>query len=420
MLTSVTIQRRQSEIRQALAGLVANDTPDEAETRQIEALDREFRANEVRYRAALIAEDSERREAGAELGTRTDRDFADLVAGFEMRQVALFLDEGRALEGRTAEIVTELRSRGGYRGVPVPLAALETRAGETIASGVPNPIRTAPIVDRLFADSVASKMGVQTINIDSGLVEYPVVTSAITAGWAPTETSNVPGPTQFATDDRTLKPNQNLGIQVKVTRRALKQAGAGLEQAIRRDMAGAIQVELDKAVFRGTGTNGEPLGIIPGAATYGITSTAIDEPATWASVRAAVVRFMLANAVTGPDGVRLMVRPEVWDASDDLITGLAISEFDLIRAKLGAVVLTTNALAAPAQVGGTGPFVSSGLLTTMAGGLPPAFLGLWGAVDLIRDPYTDAASGQLRITGLLTADVMVARGSQLEILTGIQ
>lgn len=41
-------------------------------------------------------------------------------------------------------------------------------------------------------------------------------------------------------------------------------------------------------------------------------------------------------------------------------------------------------------------------------------------VDLIRDPFSDAASGGLRLTALTTADVTVARGAQLEVLTGVQ
>ena len=49
-----------------------------------------------------------------------------------------------------------------------------------------------------------------------------------------------------------------------------------------------------------------------------------------------------------------------------------------------------------------------------------AIVATWGAMDLIRDPYSDAQSGGLRLTALLTADVTVARPAQLEVLTGIQ
>src|SRR5690606_15223440 len=139
----------------------------------------------------LIAEDNERREAGAELESKEDRDWAGLVGRFELRQAALYLDEGRGLTGATAEVVQELRSQGGFRGIPIPWQALEVRAGETVAAGVPDPMQTRPIIDRLFADSVAARMGAQIITIDHGSVEYPVAVGGATVGWQSSETGNV-------------------------------------------------------------------------------------------------------------------------------------------------------------------------------------------------------------------------------------
>ena len=417
MLKSVEITRRQSEIRQQLAELAAKPQPTDDETRAMETADAEYRRNEVRFRAALTSEDSERREAGAELETRDGRQWADLVRGFELRQVAAALNEGRALTGRTAEAVAEMRGQGGYRGVPVPFEALETRAGETLAGGTPTPRETMPIVDRLFAPTAAARMGVETINIPMGEREYPVVSSAIAAGWANGELANVAGPQAFTTVDKALVPDHNFGVQLRVSRKALLQSGAGLEQAMRRDLANAIRVGLDRAVFLGSGAAGEPLGIIPGAATYGITVTPINAAATWAVVRAAVTRFMLANAASAPGDVRLALRPEVWNGMDGAyIAGTAVTEWERLMMAMPTVALTTNGLAAP-----TGsPAASTALLTTTAGGLPPAFLATWGGVDLIRDPYSDAQSGALRLTGIVTADVTVARGTQLEILTGVR
>jgi HK97 family phage major capsid protein len=420
MLDSVRIARRQSEIRQSLAELVGRETPTDDETRSMDTLDREYLANETRYRAALIAEDTERRDAGADLETRSAQEWAELMAGFELRQVALALDEGRQLDGHTAEIVTELRSAGGFRGIPVPWQALEVRAGETVASGTPNPIQTRPIIDRLFPDSVASRMGAQMISIDAGAVEWPVTTSAVTAGWADGETANVAGPTVYATTDRAMSPDHNLGIQMRITRKTLKQSGAALEQAVRRDMSGAMGAAMDQAAFLGTGANGQPLGVIAGAATYGITATAVDALASWSAFRAAVTRFMTANAAGSPDAVRALIRPELWDYLDGaLISGTAVSEWDRLVKNLpsGNIAMTNNALAAPS---GT-PSATSALLTTAAGGVAPLFIGAFGgAVDMIRDPYSDAQSGGLRITALATMDVTVARPAQLELLTGLE
>src|SRR3546814_2877240 len=96
------------------------------------------------------------------------------------------------------------------------------------------------------------------MSVDFGDGEYPVATSAVTAGWSATETGNVAGPTAFATTDRAMVPNQNLGIQMKLTRRALKQSGAGLAAAIRRDMASTIAAELDNAALNGAASSGAP------------------------------------------------------------------------------------------------------------------------------------------------------------------
>tara|TARA_R110002094_G_scaffold94667_4_gene95703 strand:+ start:362 stop:1615 length:1254 start_codon:yes stop_codon:yes gene_type:complete len=416
----VKIARRQSEIRQSLAELAGKDTPSEDEVRTMNDLDAEYRNNEVQYRASLIAEDTERRDAGDELETRSAQEWADLMGSFELRQVALALDEGRALDGQTAEIVQELRSAGGFRGIPVPWQALEVRAGDTVSTGTPDPISTRPIIDRLFPDSVASRMGAQMISIDAGAVEWPVTTSAVTAGWATGETGNVAGPTVYATTDRALSPDNNLGIQMRITRKTLKQSGAALEQAVRRDMNGAMGMAMDQATFLGTGADGQPLGVITGAGTYGITTTPVDELVKWAAFRSAIVRFMTANAASLPSDVRAMIRPEVWDQMDSLLAASTAPmwEWDRLVKALGAgnITMTTNGLPAPA---GT-PLASSALLTTTAGGVAPIFIGAWGAVDVIRDVFSDAQSGGLRITALATMDVTVARPAQLELLTGLE
>jgi HK97 family phage major capsid protein len=420
MLESVKIARRQSEIRQNLAELAGKPTPTEDEVRKMDELDREYRSNETRYRAALIAEDTERRDAGTELETRSTQEWADLMAGFQMRQVALALDEGRPLDGQTAEIVTELRNAGGCRGIPVPWQALEVRAGETVASGTPNPIQTRPIIDRLFPDSVAARMGAQMISIAVGEVEWPVTTSSVSAGWADGETANVSGPSVYATTDRPMSPDHNLGIQMRITRKSLKQSGAALEQSVRRDMSGALASAMDAAAFLGTGANGQPLGVIAGAATYGITATAVDDVATWSAFRSGVTRFLTANAAGSPGAVRALIRPELWDYMDGVYidTGTGVTEWDRLVKNIPAsnIAMTNNALAAPT---GT-PAACSSLLTTSAGGVAPFFIGAWGAVDMIRDPYSDAQSGGLRITALATMDVTVARPVQLELLTGLE
>lgn len=420
MLLSQKISKRQSEVRESLATLAAVENPTEEQVTEMRSLDTEYTQNEVKYRAALVSESEEREEAKGELENRSEREFAELVDKFEVRQIALALDEGAALSGETNEVVTELRSKGGFQGIPVPFAALslEQRAGETIASGTPDPVKTRPIVDQLFAQSVASRMGAQIITIDHGEREVPVVTQGVTVGWQSSETGDVASPQAFQTVDRNLAPDYTMGAQMTVTRKSMKQSGPELERAIRRDANSAIGVELDRVAFLGSGSSGEPLGIVAGQSTYGIDLNTINAAASYGAFRAAGVEFMGRNSANSFKDIRLLFRHELINTLDAAVfeTGGGITEYDFISKRFGSVLTTGNALAAPSG----SPLESKAVMTTSIGGVAPFTVALWGAADVIRDPYSSASSGALKLTFLVTTDVTVIRPAQIGILDELQ
>lgn len=403
MLESRKIELRRSEVRQELAILAAKTEPTEDELRKMESLDLEYRGLETRLRAALIGEDEERRAAGAELETREGRAWSDLVGAFEVRQIVAALDHGHQITGRTAEAVQEMRSQGQYTGIPVPLEALELR--NTVAANVPDPTATRPIFDRLFPASVAARLGVNSISIPQGSVEYPVTTQGASAAWATSEGGNVGSAVAFQTTEATLSPDHTLGTQMRISRKAAKQGGPGLETAIRRDMAAAIGAALDLAILTGDGEDGVPEGLLEEATGTGTWA------ATWATVRAEVVAFMEANAISDPQSVRMAITPAMWAALDGAyvlegdpqagLAGPAMTEWQRLTGGVGAPALATQLPA------------NTALLAVTAGGLSPAYLGIWGGLDVIRDPYSDAHSGGLRLTGLLTVDLVVPRPIQL-------
>lgn len=90
--------------------------------------------------------------------------------------------------------MTELGNAGGFRGILVHWRALEVRAAETVAAGTLEPISTRLIINRLFPDSVASRMDAQMMMIGAREIEWPVTTSNVTAGWACGETLDLAGP----------------------------------------------------------------------------------------------------------------------------------------------------------------------------------------------------------------------------------
>lgn len=408
MLTSKKLELRRSEIRQNLAELANIVTPTEDETRKMGELDTEYRAKEIQFRAALVSEDEQREAAKDELETRSDTEWRDMMGRFELRQVALSLDEGTAIDGATKEIVDEMRSTGGYQGTPIPYAALETRAGETVSGDQIDPKAIRPTIDRIFPNSVAAQMGVQRIGIARGELAFPVATSGAVFGWADGELGDVGAANPFAITERSLSPDHTGGAQMVISRKSLKQAGEGLEQSIRRDLNAVIGTELDRVVVNGTGADGQPLGIIPGAVGYGITSTAIGAIATWAAFRTEVVAFMEANAITSASQVNLAFNPAIWaDLDEALIAGTAVSEWDRLTKHVGTPAVSNVIPAA------------SAIMTANVQGIAPGYLGLYGGVDLIRDPFTKAGQGSLVLTGLVTADYTAPRGLQTRVLTGL-
>jgi HK97 family phage major capsid protein len=229
--------------------------------------------------------------------------------------------------------VSELRGRGfSYQGIPVPWEALEirppleTRAGETIAGGIFVPKFIAPVIERLFAASVAARMGANVFNVVSGNYEIPVMTGAITAGWATTELGNVSGPIAGTTASRTLTPSNTLGVQIKLSRKAMLQAGPELESAMRRDVSSTVMMALDQAAFLGIGSSGQPLGIVFGQATYAYATAALAAAPTYDLIRTAIAAFMTANAAQSPADILILMRPETYSKLDSvLFTNTAVS-----------------------------------------------------------------------------------------------
>ena len=104
---------------------------------------------------------------------------------------------------------------------------------------------------------------------------------------------------------------------------------------------------------------------------------------------------------------------------DDVVyeVGSAVTELDRLAAKLGTVIPTASALDAPA---GGPPAQSSAVMACSSNGVSPFTLGVFGGVDVIRDVYSRASSGQLVLTGIVTADVTASRAEQVTILTGLE
>lgn len=415
MLRSQTLQLRQSEIRSRLAEIQAKDELDDELRGKMDELTTEYRKNETELRAALISEEA-RRQADAPEDSQA-RERRNLESQFEVRQAISVLTERTAmLSGPTAELVQDMRSQEGakYQGIPVPYSALLDTRADTVSSGTPDPVMTAPIIDRVFADSVASRMGVQQINIAFGDKEYPIASQGAVFNWVASEGADLAAAVAYQTGDVTLSPAQTGGCRVDVTREAMKQSGPNLEAAIRRDMRASIQQGLDRAVYLGSGSSGEPSGLFVDGA---VPVTAVGAAATYSVFRDEAIAFMDANLIGSFDSIRILTRPAIMTGMDEtLLTGTSETEWDRFLRRFNNPIVSSNAVAAPAG----SPLAVNALMSVSHAGVPPVWSALYGGIDMITDIYTKAPSGTMTIVALLTFDLAISRPIQLKKLTGLQ
>jgi HK97 family phage major capsid protein len=203
---------------------------------------------------------------------------------------------------------------------------------------------------------------------------------------------------------------RTIGVRVPISRRMMLQSSPDIDNLVRLDMAESVALGMDSTIGYGTGSNGQPLGIIN---TTGIGSVT------------------LTNGKTKPFPVSLGGAPTSlvcgeWDNYVDLETELAIDNLDdgsmryiMNSVVKGALKQTLRASAAGSdyimtdagQVNGYPVTVSNQmqLNDVLFGNFADCVVGMWSGLDLIVDQVTQAASGQTILNVHQDFDVAVRR-----------
>ena len=157
-----------------------------------------------------------------------------------------------------------------FRGVAVPSSVLEHRAAITTAGS--SATEVASFTDQLEANLVLASAGA---NFYSGVndMKFPVV-SGITSSWT-TEDSGADTAASGSTSSLTLSPKKMISV-VDISAEAMTQ-NAGLESAIRRNMASSVASTLEKALLTaGSDISNAPASIFTDATAGATGVTAAD------------------------------------------------------------------------------------------------------------------------------------------------
>ena len=395
MTKSQKLTVRASEIRDRLNELQDLDTLTDEQRSELDSLTTEYRTVEAKRRAAIVTEADEAAAQEARFQA-TDGEGAELRSLGRRVRIGNYVHsaiEGRGVEGAEAEFNAALEIRRPH-GFPLRLLASEIR-NTTDADGQAG---QSSWLDRLFATAAAMAVGISFESVSPGAETYPVMGKDATTPIAGAQRGRgeAAADANHAVTVTRLEPTRNAARTLFNSEDDFRLPG--LESAIRRDLGMAVMDAIDKACFLDDDGANENTADITGLAT-----------ATGVSAPTAITQ---ANKVLFPGTV---------DAFNELVDGIHASSLDDLQvvAAVGAhrlwcrtLPVTNEATSLKAMLNAAGvTWMARGdIETDTADGDWAAFVGrsrglagagvaaIWSEGQLIRDPYSSAASGQVALT----------------------
>ena len=407
MKKSIKLAVRASEIRTEINGL----EPGEATLEKRRELLGQLNTVEAEYRTELTAEaDAETQAPDARGLTPEEREFRALETRAELRNAFHAVMNGAALSGAEKEL-QEHRGLSGHH-LPWdliaprarPEARMETRADAVSAAPADSHLQQHPILARVFARSATATLGVAMPMVPVGEQNYPVVTTTDVASILAKDAAE--GDTADAgITAHTISPTR---LQRSYLFRREDQAVlAGLEEALRADLSGAVSTLLDAQVLAGDGSAPNFGGFLAASANGGVADRS-DTPAR------ATFALSAGEAATGIDGVYAGSLAECAIViGDDTARDLA-SKFTTNGdiSALAYMQRTAGAVMASAHVPAVAATFQDGVLARMGAPGMNSVCPVWDGMFAIRDEITGRKSGQISITiGMLAGfDILRAGG----------
>ena len=416
MLESQKLTLRASEIRQRLneiAGL-ADDAVTPEIRGECDKLTEEYGTVETRTRAAIIAEDGERKAAetrgGAEDADAETRALRDLQGRASFGRFLRHFADGERLTGPEKE----LAEHRGLDDSPnrVPFDALLPPAGAgraelradavTPAPATGNPTNQAEILQRVFARSATAALGVYMPSVGVGQASYPVINTGQSAAFV--DADGVKEAAEGAIGPNVLLPRR---LQARVQYRIEDEmTTAGLDSALTEDLRLSINDQLDKQLI-GEG-DAQVRGFLATAANGGLVAYA--DPTASVDFAAAA-----GQAARGVDGVfagsegecAMVIGTATYAKLASLIQDNdSTSATERLRRLLRTFMASANIPAAASNI-------QQGILAKLGGegaGMS-AVCPIWEGLKLIRDEVTNAAKGQIQITAVALHNFAIPRPS---------
>lgn len=404
---TITLSEQRSE-RDAITERINNQIASGEEVRSDDqdALDKitsDIRLLETRFRAAMQKEDEEDRAAAAGDPDTKRRDFEELEGRCS---VTAFLGEvatNRNLSGPEAEFRDEMLGDQVEPGM-MPLRLLEDRSEDRTEDRAVTPVAAAAkglgsqadIMPRVFTRSVAAELGVAMPSVPMGTRTYPVLTAGTTVSMQSPSGDQAAVAGTFA--GNTLSPVRLTGAyEFRVEDLQLLR---GLEEALRRDLRMALTDQMDHQVINGNGSAPNVNGFIS------------ELPAPTDAAARASWDIFLTSFVSGVDGINSYSIADIAAVIGKDTYGRMEAVYRADETDITAFAHLSNrarGIRVSSRIPAKAAKDQMGIFAKTAYPGTNAVAPIWEAVQLIRDPYTLATKGEVRITMLMLWNFKIIR-----------
>ena len=280
------------------------------------------------------------------------------------------------------EAVNEARSAGrSINGLGIPSFMLESRADVTQGGSAIAPTNVLGFADAMREASVFDKVGANILTGLSANTTIPVA-GASTVEWEGEVDVAANGGAEFGKVE--LTPTR-LASYVNISKQLLLQNGAAAEQAIIRDLGRATAQKMDAAIFSTASVTGAP-------ASLGALATSEITESAFSNLASIMLDFVTAEETLAEAGG--LEGNLAYVASPALMAQL----------KQSAQVAAVNAGMQGSLINGYPTFFTNGCTKDAGvsgdfffGDFSKLYMGMFGGLDIMVDPYSVAVNGQTRL-----------------------
>lgn len=317
---------------------------------------------------------------------------AGQLSGFELEMNQEGLEEMRK-SGQTSQNETVIPS-SVLRAIDVNNVSTSTEGAEFAH------VTRMSYLEGLRNALVCQKLGAVYVDGLQGNVAIVKGGSASAAWYAEAAAASV---TKLAFSTVTMTPKR-LQIIAGYTNDLLKQSSLAVDRIIWDELLRAHAGSLDAAAFNGSGSSGEPTGIL---ATDGIGAVAMGTHGG-APTRAKIIdlesEVAIDNALFG--SLAYVTNAKVAGKMKKTESVVGYPDWLLEDGKTnGYPVVVTNAIPSNLTKGD-----SSGVCSAMIfGNFNELLIGQWGGLDMIIDPFTSKGKAIIEVSALAYHDILVRR-----------